>query len=249
MPYDLRQFSLTDMLRIGGRLRREVRDGDSLEESAQRVCRMLYDSARDAASGDRQCTLVRLYKTHPFGQLPEELQEFARGATVSGEVLDARTRCLVLLGSAGDEPEWNDRRTSVAHRAIPLTGPRITTRAPMIGAMIRDFGLDVADVVQPGADVVSAIAGRSYGIFYVADARGSEAIPAQDFVARHDVRSVIGFGGALRTGELFAVVLFTRAQVPREAADRFRNVALDVKSAFFRLDPGRVFTPAVESRA
>jgi hypothetical protein len=242
MPFDLTHFSLTDMLRIGSTLRREVSDSESMEENAGRICRSLYDSAR-GPGGDRQCALVRLYKTHPFGQLPADLQEFARGTAAPGEPLDARTKCLVLLGTSGDEPAWNDRRASAAHRAIPLTGPRITTRAPMIGAMIRDFGLDVSHVVRPGTDVVSAIAGRSYGIFYVADARGSEAIPAQDFVVRHEVRSVIGFGGALRTGDLFAVILFTRAQVPREAADRFRNVALDVKSALFRVDPRRVFAP------
>lgn len=247
MPFDLRSFSLTDMLRIGTILRREVKDGDSMEESSARICRTLYDRACDAATGERQCALVRLYKTHAFGLLPRDLQEYAREAASEGDAPDARTTCLTLLGTAGDEPAWNDRRTSLRHRAIPLAGTRVAARAPMIAAMLRDFGLDVAKVVRPGEGVVSAIAGRSYGIFYVADARGSSAIPAQvEFVMKHDIRSVIGFGGALRTGDMFAVILFTRAAVPREAADRFRNVALDVKSAFFRLDPRNVFAPPAE---
>lgn len=247
MQFDLTQFSLTDMLRCGSILRREVRDGESMEESAARLCRTLYDMARHAQTDERQCVLVRLYKTHPYGQLQPDLQEFARSTLAAGEAVDARTKCLTLLGSAGDRPEWNDRRTSRGHRSIALTGQRIASRAPMIGAMIAGFGLDVAQVVKPGSDTVSAIAGRSYGIFFVQDARGSPTIPAQaEFVMPNGVRSVIGFGGALRTGDMFAVIMFTRVSVPREAADRFRNVALDVKSALFRLDPRRVFTPAVE---
>lgn len=245
MPFDLRHFSLTDMLRVGSNLRREVRDGDSMEDSAARICRMLYDLARDGETDQRQCALVRLYKTHPFGQLEPGLQEFARATLAEGESLDARSLCLTLLGSAGDQPEWNDRRASQRHKAIPLNGPRINTRAPMIAAMMDGFGLDIARLATADPDLVSTIAGRSYGIFYVPDARGSAAIPAQtEFVMRHDVRSVIGFGGALRTDDMFAVIMFSRALVPREAADRFRNVALDVKSALFRLDPSRVFSPS-----
>src|SRR5688572_28152300 len=112
MPFDLCHFSLTDMLRCGSGLRHEVKDSDSMDDSASRICQSLYESARDQSGGERQCLLVRLYKTHPFGDLPRDLQEFARSTAAEGDVLDQRTKCLTLLGTAGDLPEWNDRGAS-----------------------------------------------------------------------------------------------------------------------------------------
>jgi hypothetical protein len=149
MKFDLTQFSLTDMLRCGSALRHDVQGAETMEDSAQRICRGLYEMARDSETGARQCALVRLYKTHPFAELEPDLQAFARAALQEGETIEQRTKCLVLLGSAGDEPYWNDRRRSRAHRAIPLGGPRIQARAPMIATMIRDFGLDVDQVADP----------------------------------------------------------------------------------------------------
>jgi hypothetical protein len=45
----------------------------------------------------------------------------------------------------------------------------------------------------------------------------------------------------LFTGDLFAVILFSTVQVPAAAADRFRTLALDVKSAFSRFGEANVF--------
>jgi hypothetical protein len=47
----------------------------------------------------------------------------------------------------------------------------------------------------------------------------------------YGVRSVLGFGGVLVTGEFYAVILFTHVAIPPESSDRFRNVALDLKLA------------------
>jgi hypothetical protein len=43
------------------------------------------------------------------------------------------------------------------------------------------------------------------------------------------VKSVLGFGGLLPNGELFAAVLFCRVPVPRNVADLFRTLALNLK--------------------
>ena len=77
--------------------------------------------------------------------------------------------------------------------------------------------------------------GRTYNVFHVEEAPDSPYIPAQEeFVRPFGVRSVVGFGGLVRD-ELFAVVLFSRVPVPRASADRFRTIALDVKSALHGL--------------
>gem|GEM_PF-7021535 len=45
----------------------------------------------------------------------------------------------------------------------------------------------------------------------------------------------------------FAVILFSTVRVPSSAADRFRTLALDVKSAFSRFDDASVFNQTLLS--
>ena len=247
MTTELSKFGLPEMLRCSLGVRKAASGSPSMEAAAQRVCRYFYD---ELCADDelRACVLVRCYKTHPFGRLPSDLQEFAAralGASPHVEPPSTTMKCLTLLASAGDEPEWNDRRASAAHRAIPLPSPRIVERAPMIAQLIRDFGLDIAKLVEPSDDVVRDIAGRTYGVFHVEHALGSPFIPAQDtFVEPHGVRSVVGFGGSLPSGDLFAVILFSRVHVSADSADRFRTLALDVKSVFFPFWDSKVFEEA-----
>ena len=112
----------------------------------------------------------------------------------------------------------------------------------MIAQLIRQFGLDLADVISPSAEFVREMTGRTYGVFHVEEAAGSPFIPAQrEFVERYGIRSVVGFGGALRSSDIFAVVMFSRVRITREAAERFRTIALDVKSALYNFDETQVF--------
>jgi hypothetical protein len=91
--------------------------------------------------------------------------------------------------------------------------------------------MELSDVVRPSNDVVRALGGKSYGVFHVEDAAGSPYIPAQEgFVDRYGIRSVVGFGGLLPSGDLFGVILFCRVHVTLEAAERFRSLALDLKT-------------------
>ena len=254
MASNLTRFDLAEMLRCSQLVRKTARDAPSIESAAGAVCRLLYDELADARGG-RACALVRFYKTHPYGGLPGELQRFARHALgrVSTTPPDPAMKCLTLLATVGDEPGWNDRRSSEGHQAIPLPSADIVERAPMIAQLIREFGLTLSDVVRPSADVVRDREGKSYGVFHVEEARGSPYIPAQaGFVDRYGIRSVLGFGGLLPTGDLFAVILFSRAPVPSDSADRFRTLALDLKSCLipygqdtvFDADPAHAPAPA-----
>jgi hypothetical protein len=71
---------------------------------------------------------------------------------------------------------------------------------------------------------------------------GSPYVPAQrEFVIPYGVKSVVGFGGLLPTGDLFAVILFTRVDVPRESAELFKTLALSTKLAMVSVEQARVF--------
>ncbi len=82
----------------------------------------------------------------------------------------------------------------------------------------------------------------TFNVFYVPQALGSPHIPAQhDFVVPYGVESVLGFGGMLPTGDLFAVVLFSRVPVPADTAELFASLALSVKVAVLPFAHGPAF--------
>jgi hypothetical protein len=240
MPSDLTKFGLSEMLRCSTELRRATKEAATMEEAAQSVCRVLHDELV-TPEGSKACALVRCYKTHPYGKLEPALQAFAR-AVLKESLIGPAIRCLTLMGTMGDESAWNSRRSSADHQAIPLPSAEIIEKAPMIAQLIRQFGLDLTDVIQPTGDLVRGLTGKTYGVFHVPDAVGSPYIPAQkDFVLKFGIRSVVGFGGSLPSGDLFAVILFARVPISSETADRFRNLALDVKSGFFPFRDGEIF--------
>jgi hypothetical protein len=241
MTYDLSRFDLGDMLKSSLRLREAAAGVATLELAAQRVCRFLYDELHGPDT-ERACALVRCYKTHPFGSLDRELQEFAKGLMESGHAAPAM-KCLTLMASVGQTASWNSRFLSQGHRAIPLPSPEIVEKAPMISQLIKELGMELSSVLMPSADVVKELAGKRHGVFYVEEAAGSPYIPAQkEFVDRYRIRSVLGFGGMLATGELFAVILFATVHVPPNTAQRFRTLALDVKSSFNKFSDATTFS-------
>ena len=236
--FDLGSFELHDMLRCGLDIRQAARNAPTVEAAANAVVRYLFGAFRDPKSGEEQAALVRLYKTHRYRELEPDLRVVAKAA-LGDAPLDDGMRCLTLLATAGVEEDWNDRRKSQGHRAIPLASVRMVHRAPMIAQLIEQMGMDVEYLVHPDTTVVPDAEGRTYNIFHVENAPGSPYIPAQaDFVAPFGIRSVVGFGGILR-GEMFAVVIFSRVTIPPVVANRFRNIALEVKAVLHPIE--RVF--------
>lgn len=242
MTFDLGDFTVPNMLRCSREVRKVATHCGNMEEAAKSVVRYFYDAFVSPADGKRSCALVRFYKTHEYGKLEPRQKEFARKLLGAVPTNDAM-KCLTLLGTVGDEPDWGDRHKSRGHQAVPLPSAEIVEQAPMIAQLVKEMGLDIAEVVQPSTPVIShKTEKRSYNVFHVEDAPGSPYIPAQEeFVKRYGIRSVIGFGGLLRSGDLFAVVLFSRTTITPDSAERFRNVALDVKYALFGFRDDQVF--------
>jgi hypothetical protein len=228
--YDISNFSLSDMTQCGVALRKAGAEASSMEEAAIRVVTMLHDELR-AESGKRGCVLVRTFITLPYQQLPAEQQAFA--ARILPEIVDRPDlKCLTLLATAGEEPAWNDRRASLAHQALPLPSEESIARSPMISQLIRQLGVEIGTLLAPPSDMMVDNTQHTFNVFHVLEAVGSPHIPAQQqFVIPYGVQSVLGFGGLLPPGELFATILFTRVRVPREVAERFKTLALNVKVA------------------
>lgn len=233
MTFDLGRFGESEARRCGERLRAAAGSAANMESAASAVCRVLHTELV-GGDGERACVLARCYTTQPFSALSDDLRRFARRAlgAVSITPPEPTMRCLVLLATAGDEPAWNDPRQSRGHQAIPLPSPHIVERAPMIAQLIREMGFDIASVVRPRTTGGRRFEASADGVFHVEEAAGSPFIPAQhDFVEPYGIRSVVGFGGLLPSGELFAVIAFARVHIPVASADRFRDVASDVRAA------------------
>ena len=66
---------------------------------------------------------------------------------------------------------------------------------------------------------------ETYNTFYVPESVCRPYIPTQgDFVVPNGIKSVLGFGGILSSGELFMVSMFSKASIPpdvKEAVEPF----------------------------
>lgn len=245
MPFDLREFTLSDTIRLGSELRKIIHSSSSIEVAAQSMCELLYQSLENSATGALSSALVRCYKTHSYSELPADLQGFARNA-LKRKPSSPHVKCLTLMGTAGSRSEWNSRYRSIGHRAIPLESVEMVDQAPMVSQLIRQLGLDVTSIIAPTPEILRQDEGKSYGVFYVPRASGSPYIPAQEeFVIREKVQSVVGFGGLLRNGDMMAIIIFSRSAISEETANRFRTLALDIRSALFSV--GEIPTFQVEA--
>jgi signal transduction histidine kinase len=223
--YHLDEFSLTEMMDCGAAIRGLSKQA-SRRHVAEALVRHLYERFVDAA-GHRAFALVRLFETRRFDELDDTLQDVAREAL---PCIAASTRSLTLVATAGDEAAWNDVRRSQAHRAIPLPSPAVVERLPMIARLIEQLGFDVCGVLQPDPPVVYR--SSEGGVFYIEEALGSPFVPAQEqFVVPQKIRSVVGFGALLPDGRLFAVILFSRAHIPRSMAALFGHLSLSTRMA------------------
>ncbi len=241
--FDLTSFSLRDMSELGSVLRGLGRGASSMEEVANRTVECLRAELVDPEAKGPACPLVRFFKTHPCDALAPELQSFAQARLPGGKAL-AGMRCLTLLATAGERPAWNARERSEGHQAIPLASREMVAQAPMIASLLQQLGVEVAELLAPRPGLLVESAPSSFNIFYVPEARGSPLIPAQkDFVVPVGIRSVLGFGGRLPLGDIFVVVLFARVHVPRETAEMFRTLALNLKLAVLPFEE-RVFAGA-----
>lgn len=236
--YRLESFHTSCMVWAGAELRLSRETFGSMEAVAQRQCDVLWERF-EGPDGGPGFGLVRVYRTLPATRLPPDLRTTALGPDYQGPDV----KCLTLLGSRGIEPAWNDRRSSEGHRAIAMPDPGFVSAVPMLAELFRSFGVDVARFLA-GETLALSHQGeaRHFNVFHVESAAGSPHIPAQaGFVEPYGIESVIGFGGLLPDGEIYAVIGFSRARVDAEVARRFSTLTLHCRVPLADFAFGPVF--------
>ena len=239
--YNPAEFTLSDMTECGATLRKLGAGADSMEEVADRIVSYFYDQFIDPQTSASAFTLVRFFKTHAFSQLPTDLQAYAQ-TMLNQQVAPPATKCLTLLATQGDRVEWRSRQASIGHQAIPLISEQLVTQSPMIAQLIAQFGLPIHAVLNPDPTLIVDLEQKTFNVFHVLDAVNSPHVPAQqEFVVPFGVRSVLGFGGMLPSGNLIAIIVFSKMPISWETADMFKTLALNLKLAVLPFDRGAVF--------
>jgi hypothetical protein len=228
---DLAKFTIREVTELGRAVRTMGVGASCMEEVAGRVVRYLYDTLVDGRTSERACPLIRFFKTQAYEELPGDLQAFALKMLGKDNPLSGM-KCMTLLGTIGENTEWNSRGTSKGHQAIPLPSEEVVHQLPMIRNLIKQLGLSVQSVVNPDPALLLDTEQNTYGVFFVPEALGSPYIPGQkEFVTPYGIKSVVGFGGMLPSLDIFVVILFLRLSITRETADLFKNLSLNAKLA------------------
>lgn len=239
--YNLADFRLRDMAECQAILRRIGADATSMQQVAEGIVHFLYENLGQPTSDRPACALVRFFKTHSYDALPARRQQSAQ--KILGGAPEATTiPCLTLLATAGDKPQWNATEQSEGHQAIPLASERMIEQFPMISQLIGQLGIDVATVLKPDPTLLVDAEQHTFNVFHVPQALHSPYVPAQkEFVKECGIQSVLGFGGMLPTGDLFATILFSKVSISRDTAEMFRTLALSVKLSILPFAEGPVF--------
>ncbi|MEG3903622.1 histidine kinase [Microcoleus sp. B4-C5] len=239
--YDITLFTPQDMAKCSLVLRQFGRNTASMEASSQKIVNYIYQHFCDSQTGENTCALVRLFKTHPYGELEDSLQQSAR-RLMKGNSPAADMKCWTLLAAAGTEPQWNSRHTAAENTAIPLVSTKLVAQMPAISEIIRQFGLDIPTFLGIERERFLQLEPAVLNIFHVSEAKGSPFIPEQNsLIIPYQVKSVLAFGGLLPSGSVFAVVMFLKVKIPQSTAEIFKDLALSVKTALSQPEKKSVF--------
>jgi hypothetical protein len=208
------------------------------EQAAQTFSETLYHEFSPSV------VLARVYASIPFSQLPPANKTFVTDLATSknvGNLINDKTPILSLAGTAGKKPTWMDRRKSQGHVGIPLCSASFVDAIPMMSRLLQELGFSLAWFDKQDLSLIEKSAGGMSGLFYVAqagedtDAKGRKIIPAQDFVAAQNVRTVFGMGTTYVRGTFAVSIIFTNETIGKAQLKPLLTLISTFKSETSRL--------------
>jgi len=239
--FDLTKFSLQDMSDVGDALQQLELKAKNIDELSDMMVRYFFNNLRESQTGERSSVLVRLFMSYPYSSLDKELQHSVN-EMLGNQSVDQDMKCLKLSATAGVQQEWNSTINSKDHRVLPLQNEDMLKKNIMVHQFIDQMGVGISSVLHPDPKLSSELEGRVFNVYHVPEAIESPYIPAQkEFVIPYGVKSAMGIGGMLPTGNLFALLIFSKTKIPRDTANLFKNIALNVRMAVLPFVNEKIF--------
>ncbi|MEN8262521.1 MAG: hypothetical protein ABFR82_03580 [Nitrospirota bacterium] len=213
---------------LWGKIESSMQGAKYLEEAAQELVSAIHSQFSDSV------VIARVFYSVPFDSLPSANQSFVKNLSESagvGAEIDGTTPVLSLIGTHGQEEDWNDRRKSKGHVGIPLISASFVGAIPMISRLLKELGVPIDWVDSHDMEIIKKAIGGSVGLFYVenaaeaTDQKGRKIIVAQDFVSKYNVKSVFGTGAVYEGGQMMVVVVFNRDIFSRDISELFMTLA------------------------
>jgi hypothetical protein len=234
--------SRTDLFSLFGSIQNEMKTCTSLETAAHSCVGQIYERFSDSIA------LARLYCTIPYQDLSATNRRFVDQLAESKHIsVTAQTPVLSLLGTRGSAADWNDRRNSKGHVGIPLASASFVESIPMVAQLLKEIGFEL-NWLNAESSAAGVTRSDFSGLFHVPDARTAvddrqrKVIPAQDFVEQNGVRTVFSVASSYKNNTFFALIVFTREELPKAAAERFMPLVNTFKGATNPLvENGRLF--------
>ncbi|WP_377476420.1 MAG: histidine kinase [Microcoleus anatoxicus] len=244
--YNQTPFTLRNLAKCSLVLRQFGRNSASMQETSQKIADYIYQHFYDSESSQNSCVLVRLFKTHPYGELDDSLQASAR-SLMQNKIPPYEMKCWTLLASAGKEPQCNyaDEAPNIV---IPLVNEELVAQMLPISERILELGLDIPTVVGIADEKMLEMEPKLLNIFYIGSAPNSPFIAEQNsLVIPYEVKSVLGIGGLLPSGSLFMVELFFNIKISFKIAELLNILAVAVKTALLPFDGEVVFNNSLNT--
>jgi serine phosphatase RsbU (regulator of sigma subunit)/anti-sigma regulatory factor (Ser/Thr protein kinase) len=232
-----------DLAAHGAAARDPAAPGGGSAEGAARQAASLIRRTLTTEDGEPAVVLVRFFQTTVWDALTPQLRSYALARMPQGTAASG-VRCLALLATLGDRPSWCDRRASREHQALPLSGPDVIRRVPLVLTVLdRLFGGDAAGS-GPAPDGPLRDPDTQAVVHLLTEAADSPLVPAQSLVTAHGVRCAIGLGGTLPSGEAFTAVLFSKLDLDDEARGCLDALAQALHSMLAPYAARPLFDPA-----
>jgi hypothetical protein len=213
---------------LWGKIESRAKGAQYLEEAAQELVSEIHSQFSDSV------VIARVFYTVPLDSLPSANKSFVKNLCESagvGAEIEGATPVLSLIGTHGQEEDWNDRRKSKGHVGIPLISASFVGAIPMISRLMKELGVPIDWVDSHDTEIIKKAMGGSVGLFYVENAaeamdqEGRKIIAAQDFVSKYNVKSVFGTGAVYDSGQMVILVVFNCDLFPRSISELFMTLA------------------------
>ena len=220
--------------KIAGEIRRIAGRSKTLHDAAQHIVAYIRSEFVNPETKKSSISMARLFVTIPFRHLPGAYKEkyYMNGVTDD-------SMFLCLMGTVGDNPDWNDIRNSKKRQAVLLPEREEDfALMPMLARNFTKMGIQYDEIIHPrsGAELTTI---EDYAL--EKDVRDSPYIPDQKFVSEYHLVSQIGIGGVFPSGSIFTAFMFFNEPVDDDFAGTFMIIPMALQMALKDFDLDRIY--------